>query len=296
MLRLTGILPPMVTPLDAQERVDEEGLGRQVERLLGAGVHGIYLLGSTGEGPALRDEEKRRAIHATLRQVAGRVPVVVGCMASSTRRAIDNVAVAAELGAAAVAVTPPHYYTNASETELLAHYRAVAASTALPVLIYNIPQTTKVMISAETVRAIAEIENVVGLKDSSGDWSQALKLLIYLRDDPGFSILFGAAQVAVPALLFGAEGAVIGIGNVDPARLVRLYEAASHGRTEESYTILKEIQGLSRILTFGNGIICLKTALELMGICSAHATQPFQPIPEASRAPMAAILREYGLL
>src|SRR5205823_5195454 len=130
---------------------------------------GIYLLGSTGEGPALRDEEKRRAIRAAVGQAAGRVPIVVGCMASSTQRAIDSVAAAAELGAAAAAVTPPHYYPNSSEPELLAHYRAVAASTDLPVLIYNIPSTTKVMISAETVRAISEIENVVGIKDSSGD-------------------------------------------------------------------------------------------------------------------------------
>jgi 4-hydroxy-tetrahydrodipicolinate synthase len=158
-------------------------------------------------------------------------------MASSTRRAIEQVETATELGATAVAVTPPHYYSNSSEPELLAHYRAVAASTPLPVLVYNIPGTTKVMISAEVVRGIAEIENVVGIKDSSGDWSQALKLLFYLRDDPGFSVLFGSAQIAGPALLFGAEGAVIGIGNVDPARLVRLYEAASQGRVEETFTL-----------------------------------------------------------
>jgi 4-hydroxy-tetrahydrodipicolinate synthase len=290
------MLPPMVTPLDAQERVDEEGLARQVERLIAGGVHGIYLLGTTGEAPALRAEEKRRAIRAAITQAAGRVPVIVGCMASSTRRAIDNVAMAAELGQSAVAVTPPHYYTNASETELLTHYRAVAASTSLPVLIYNIPQTTKVMIPAETVRAIAEIENVAGIKDSSGDWSQALKLLFYLRDDPGFSVLFGAAQIAGPAILYGAEGAVIGLGNVDPVRLVRLYEVASQGRVAETYALQKEIQGLTRILGFGGNIACLKAALELMGVCAAHVTQPFWPVADENRPKIAAILREYELL
>jgi 4-hydroxy-tetrahydrodipicolinate synthase len=296
MLRLTGMLPPMVTPLDAEERIDEAGLVRQVERLIAGGVHGIYLLGTTGEAAALRESEKQRAIQATLAQVAGRVPVVVGCMASSTRRAVEQVERAAKLGATAVAVTPPHYYANTSEPEILAHYRAVAASTALPLLIYNIPQTTKVMISAEVVRGIAEIENVVGIKDSSGDWSQALKLLFYLREDPGFSVLFGSAQIAGPALLFGAEGAVIGIGNVDPARLVRLYAAASQGRVEETYAIQKEIQGLMRLQSYGGGIACIKAALDLMGVCASHVTQPFQPVPEENRPKIAAVLREYGLL
>jgi 4-hydroxy-tetrahydrodipicolinate synthase len=195
-----------------------------------------------------------------------------------------------------VAVTPPHYYTNAGEPEIMAHYRAVAASTPLPVLIYNIPQTTKVMISAEVVRGIAEIENVVGIKDSSGDWTQALKLLLYLRDDPGFSVLFGSVQIAGPAILFGAEGAVTGIGNVDPARTVRLYEAASQGRIEETYAAQKEIQGLMRILSFGGSIACLKTALELMGVCAAHVTQPFQTVAEENRSRIAGVLREYALL
>jgi 4-hydroxy-tetrahydrodipicolinate synthase len=290
------MIPPVVTPLDAQERVDEEGLARQLERLIAGGVHGIYLLGSTGEAPALRDEEKRRAIRTAVAQAAGRVPVIVGCMASSTGRAIDNVAMAAELGATAVAVTPPHYYTNASEAELMAHYTAVAGSTTLPVLVYNIPQTTKVMISAEIVRAVAEIENVVGIKDSSGDWSQALKLLFYLRDDPGFSVLFGSAQVAGPALLYGAEGAVIGIANVDPVRLVSLYEVASQGRVEETFALQKEIQGLMRLLSFGGGVASMKTALELMGVCGPHVTRPFQPVPAENRPRIAAILREYGLL
>jgi len=296
MLRLTGILPPIVTPLDAEERVDAEGLGRQVERLIAGGMSGIYLLGTTGESPALRDAEKRRAIEITLRQVAGRVPVVVGCMASSTRRAIDLVAMAAELGAPAAAVTPPHYYTNASEAELLAHYRAVAASTSLPMLIYNIPGTTKVMISAEVVRAIAEIENVVGIKDSSGDWAQALRLLFYLRDDPHFSILFGSPQIAGAAMLYGAEGAVVGIANVDPGRLARLYSAASEGRVEETFALQKEIQGLMRLLSFGGNIPCLKAALELMGVCAGHVTQPFQPVADENRPKIAALLREYGLL
>src|SRR3712207_1716822 len=117
MLRLEGILPPMVTPLLEGERVDEEGLARQVGRLIEGGVSGIYLLGSTGEQPALRPEERRRAVASAVRTVRGRVPLVVGTMASSTARAIDNIRDAEEAGADAVAVTPPHYYPGYGDAE-----------------------------------------------------------------------------------------------------------------------------------------------------------------------------------
>jgi 4-hydroxy-tetrahydrodipicolinate synthase len=121
-------------------------------------------------------------------------------------------------------------------------------------------------------------------------------MLFYLRDDPGFSILFGSAQIAGPAILYGAEGAVVGIGNVDPGRMARLYAAASAGRVEETFALQKEIQGLMRFLSFGGNIPCLKAALELMGVCAGHVTQPFQPVPEENRGKIAAVLQQYGLL
>src|SRR5438552_14280742 len=120
-MQLRGVLPPMVTPLDADERIDEAGLERQIERLLAGGVHGIYLLGSSGEGPALRDSERRRAIEAGRRVLAGRVPLVAGCMASSTARAIDSIRLAEAAGADAAAITPPHYYPLPAPPAVPAH-------------------------------------------------------------------------------------------------------------------------------------------------------------------------------
>ncbi|MBM3457538.1 MAG: dihydrodipicolinate synthase family protein, partial [Armatimonadetes bacterium] len=183
---LKGIVPPIVTPLNADETVDESGLERQLNRLIQAGVHGIYFLGSTGEQPALRDGEKVRAIRAARRVVNGRVPLVVGTMASGTARAVDNIRAAEKAGADAVAVTPPHYYPSSGAEEQLAHYRTCAAATGLPVVIYNIPSTTKVMLAPDTMARIGEIRNVVGLKDSSGDFSHFLKILGLLRDRAGF--------------------------------------------------------------------------------------------------------------
>jgi dihydrodipicolinate synthase/N-acetylneuraminate lyase len=296
MLRLEGILPPMVTPLVEGERIDEEGLARQVERLIEAGVGGIYLLGSTGEQPALRPQERRRAVACAAAAVRGRVPLVVGTMASGTARAIDNIRDAEEEGADAVAVTPPHYYPAYGEPEMRAHYEAALASTRLPLVIYNIPSTTKIMLSAELVARLAEHEQVIGLKDSSGDWSYALKLLSLLRDHPRFALLFGSFQVAGPAILYGAEGAVLGQANLDPRTTVRLYEAARRGDAAEVYALQERLLQLTRALTFGSPIACMKAALDMMGVCGPTVTLPFLPVGPEAREQIAAILREHGLL
>jgi 2-dehydro-3-deoxy-D-pentonate aldolase len=296
MLRLEGILPPMVTPLLDGERVDEEGLARQVERMIAGGVHGIYLLGSTGESVALREGERRRALKAAAAAVRGRVPLVAGTMASSTAKAIDNIAMAEEAGADAVAVTPPHYYPTNGEAELLAHYEAARQATRLPLVIYNIPGTTKVMLSAELVAALAERDRVIGIKDSSGDWNYALKLLFLLRDHPRFSLLFGSIQVAGPAILYGAEGAVVGPANLDPGLFVRLYEAARAGKVDEVYALQERALSLVRLVSFGAPVACIKAALELMGVCGATVTQPFQPVSAEARGKIAALLREHELL
>lgn len=296
MLRLEGSLPPMVTPLAAGEVVDTEGLGRQVERLIEAGVGGIYLLGSTGESPALRDEEKRRAVSAAVAAARGRVPIVAATMSSGTARAVDTIRLAQEAGADAVAVTPPHYYPSGGEAEWTAHYEAAIAATHLPVILYNIPGTTKVMFSAHFVTRMAEHERVVGIKDSSGDWSFAMSLLGLLRDRPDFGLFFGSIQVVGPAMLYGAAGAILGPANIDPATSVALCEAARAGRVAETYAAQQRLLSLARITTLGSPIACLKTALELMGVCSATITQPFQPVSPAARGQIAGILREHELL
>lgn len=294
-MQLQGVLPPMVTPLDADERLDEAGLERQIERLLAGGVHGIYLLGSTGEGPALRDTERRRTIEAATRIVRGRVPLVVGCMASSTARAIDNIRMAEAAGANAVAVTPPHYYPLSGHTEMLEHYRRCAA-TGLPMVIYNIPSTTKVMLAPDTVMAIRALPRVIGIKDSSGDFSHLLRILALRGDDPAFRVLVGALPISGAALMMGADGMVPGPANLDPSLMVELYERGRAGDLAGVRALQPRVQALMRVLEFGPGISCLKTALELMGVCAAHVTAPFPRLGERERAGLAGILREYGLL
>jgi 4-hydroxy-tetrahydrodipicolinate synthase len=295
-MQLQGVFPPMVTPLDAEERVDEAGLERQIERLLAGGVDGIYLLGSTGESPALRDAERRRAIEAAARALRGRAPLVVGCMASSTARAIDNIRVAQAAGANAVAVTPPHYYPLSGHAEMVEHYRRCAAASEVPVVIYNIPSTTKVMLSPETTMAIRALPGVIGMKDSSGDFGHLLRILDMRGDDPSFRVMLGAVTIAGPALLMGADGLVPGPANLDPALMVAVYERGKAGDAAGVKALLPRVHLLLRVLEFGPGISCIKTALELMGVCAAHATAPFPRLGERERAGIAGVLRECGLL
>lgn len=296
MLQLRGIIPPVVTPLGAGETVEEGALRRQLGRLLDGGVRGIFLLGSTGEQPALRDEERRRTVAIARDAVAGRIPLVVGTMASSTARAIDNIRAAAAAGADAVAVTPPHYYPTHGDAEQLAHYRACASASPVPVVIYNIPSTTKVMLAPGTVAQIAGIPNVAGIKDSSGDFAHFLRLLEAVRGREDFACLVGSPPLIGAALLFGADGAVPGVANMDPLALVALYEAATAGRLEEARALQRRVMQLMKVVQFGPPIACIKTALELMGICPATCCAPTQPLSSDNRDRLASLLRELELL
>ncbi len=296
MFSLRGIVPPVVTPLLEDERIDEAGLRRQLDRLLEGGVHGLYFLGSTGEMPALRESERARAIRIARVVVGGRVPIVVGTMANSTALAIDNLRLAEREGADAVAVTPPHYYPSQGPADQVAHYRACAAAARLPVLIYNIPRTTKVMLGVDTIGEIASLPNVVGIKDSSEDMVHFLRVLDALGGRPGFSCLIGSPTLAGLAVLAGADGAVPGVANLAPALWVAIYDAARRGALEEVRALQRRVISLSRVLGFGAPIVCLKTALELMGVCQAVACAPFQPVSPEGREAIAAILKEHELL
>jgi 4-hydroxy-tetrahydrodipicolinate synthase len=228
--------------------------------------------------------------------VNGRVPVVVGCMASGTAKAMDNIRMAEAAGADAVAVTPPHYYPLNGRAEMLEHYRRCTEATALPLVIYNIPSTTKVMLAPETIMAIRELPRVAGIKDSSGDLGHVLRILALRGDDRSFRLLVGALPITGPALLMGADGMVPGPGNLDPSLMVELYERGRSGDLAAVQALQTRIYSLLRVLDFGPGISCLKTALELMGVCAAHVTAPFPSLGERERAGLAAVLRDYGLL
>jgi 4-hydroxy-tetrahydrodipicolinate synthase len=217
-------------------------------------------------------------------------------MASSTARAIDCLRAAERAGADAVAVTPPHYYASRGPDDQLAHYRACIAAASGPVVVYNIPSTTKVALAPETLARLAALEGVVAIKDSSADLMHFLRVLDLLPEGRRCAVLIGSPPLAGAAILYGGDGAVPGTANIDPTTLVAVYEAARRRDLEQLRVLQRRVHRLGDLVIFGAPVVCIKTALELMGVCAAHATAPFQPLGPEQRDALRARLVELELL
>src|SRR5947208_1574903 len=256
--QLGGIFVPMLTPLDADERVDETPLGRLVDFLGGAGVHGIWATGTTGEFAALPESERARAVAATVDGVAGRVPVIANIGDSSTGLALRHARHAVNAGADALALTPPHYYPHSMD-EMLTHFRAMKqAFPALPLLVYNIPQTVKVKMTLQTTLQLAREGTVQGIKDSQNDLRWFRMLATSIREDgleDRFRLFLGTRILIDAALVIGAHGAIPATSNVAPAAAAEAWEAAVRGdlalaaRAQEvviGYEDLADVAGLDQ--------------------------------------------------
>ncbi|MCC6176623.1 MAG: dihydrodipicolinate synthase family protein [Chloroflexi bacterium] len=228
--RFYGIIPPTITALDADEQLDRAGMARLVEYQIQGGVHGLFVLGSNGEGPCLRDNVRQAVCEAAVEVAGGRVPVIAGVLQPSTARIIDDMRLLRDTGVAAFVATAPYYFGGYSTDELVEHFRRLADATDLPILIYNIPQTTKVSIKADAVIQIAEDPRIAGIKDSSGAWPEVQRLILE-RPREDFVILQGNQQMGAISLMLGADGLVPGFANVHPRLIRDLYDAVQRGDT-----------------------------------------------------------------
>jgi 4-hydroxy-tetrahydrodipicolinate synthase len=252
---LRGIFVPMLTPLDADERVDESSLRRLVDFLVGAGVHGMWAMGTTGEFAGIAEAERARAIQATVDQVAGRVPVIANIGDSSTGLALRHARHAAQAGADALALTPPHYYPHSMD-EMLTHFRALKeAFPDLPLLVYNIPQTVKVKMSVATTLQLAREGTVQGIKDSQNDLRWFRMLAVAIRGDgleEQFRLFLGTRILIDAALVIGAHGAIPATSNVAPAAAAEAWEAAVRGdfalsaQAQEVVMRFEDLAGVAR--------------------------------------------------
>ena len=292
-IRFEGIFSPTITPLDEKERVDELGFVNQLNRLIDNGVHGIYLLGTSGEFTTLTNTERERAMDIAVKTVGGRVPIICGVMDTSAQRVIQNIEIAEQFGVDVVAATPGYYYPSTDDADLIEFYQAIAASTELPVFIYNIPSTVKTSIKPQVVAQLAEdCNNIVGIKDSSGDWTNCLNLLALLGDRTDFSIMLGSHTAIGAAVLFGADGGVISISNVAPKESVALYNAAKARDIDEVHRLQKLLLRLSKMYTYGQGVSGMKACLEILGVCNAYTTNPLLPVSESAKVELQHLLTE----
>jgi dihydrodipicolinate synthase/N-acetylneuraminate lyase len=297
---LRGIIPPLATPLLGQDRLDTAGLERLIEHVLAGGVHGLFILGSTGEGPSLSRRVRCELIELTCDLTGGRVPVLVGITDSSL---VDSVAMAehaADCGAAAVVHAGPYYFPLA-QPELAAYAETLAAALPLPLFLYNMPSHTKVSFDPDTVRRLLQVPNIAGIKDSSGQMLSFKKILQVASSRPDFSVLIGPEELLGEAVLMGAHGGVTGGANLDPALYVSLYESALAGDLERTRTLS------ARVLRISNSIYALgmfwssylqglKGALACMGICDDLPAAPFHRLSSAQRDLLDQSVRELGLV
>jgi dihydrodipicolinate synthase/N-acetylneuraminate lyase len=296
---LAGVIPPLITPLADRDRLDLPGLERLVEHVITGGVDAIFLLGTSGEFAALSARQRRDLIARVARQVAGRAPLVVGISDTSITESLALASHATVAGVAAVVVTVP-YYLPPSQDELVAYVRAIATAQPLPILLYNIPALTRTRFELDTVLRLAEVDRVIGMKDSSGELANLEEIRRRLpRSD--WSLLVGVEHLFAPAVRAGLQGCVPGGANLAPRLFADLYAALKTGDAPRISELEARVKSLGRIYRIAGegapGIVRgLKTAAELMGLCSARMTEPFAPATSAERDQIRTILNDLRLL
>lgn len=282
MQDIHGIIVPILTPMHDDESINEEELRRQIDRLIDAGVHGIFPFGTNGEGYILSDREKEQLLAVCMDQVKGRVPVYAGTGCISTRDTIRMSRMAQAMGADVLSITTPSF-AAASQNELYEHYRAVADSVDLPILLYNIPARTGNALAPATVEKLAKIDNIVGVKDSSGNFDNILQYIERTRD-MGFTVLSGNDSLILWTLLAGGQGGIAGCANVFPRNMVAIYEQWKRGNIAEARKAQDAIRPFRNCFRFGNPNTIVKAATAMLGYPVGKCRAPFNGLSEEAMA------------
>jgi 4-hydroxy-tetrahydrodipicolinate synthase len=306
---LRGIIPPLVTPLAGPDELDDAALERLVEYLVSGGVHGLFILGSTGEGPSLSHRVRRQLIDRTCSQIDGRIPVLVGITDPCYTESLLLAQHATDAGADAVVLSAPYYFPI-EQADLVAYAQRLARESPLPVTLYNMPALTRTCFEVATVARLMDEPAIVGIKDSSGDLDYLDKIRDLARQRGDWSVLVGQEHLLVQALELGADGGVCGGANVWPRLFVQIYEttlATTETAIAEQGDVLPSLvdqaDRLARIYRLGSGAISapsvikgLKAALATLNICRDEVAQPLQPLSSVERQQIETIVRELGIL
>ncbi len=297
-VHIQGIIPPMITPLEDMNSLDVPGLEKLVEHILSGGVHGLFILGTTGEAQSLSYELRHELIERVCRQVGKRVPVLVGISDTSLVESMHLAEKAFAEGATAVVSAPPYYYAPAQQ-ELIDFYQSLADVLPLPLFLYNMPSHVKVKIEPATLKAIAQHPNVIGLKDSSSDMVYFHSLIQIMKDKEGFSLLVGPEELTAEAVLLGADGGVNGGANMFPSLYVNMYKAAKSRDLDTVLALQQQIMYISnsiyKIGKYGSSYLKgVKCACSLLGICNDYMALPFQRFNAPERKRVGQILENLG--
>jgi 4-hydroxy-tetrahydrodipicolinate synthase len=294
-----GVIVPLITPLVGRDELDVDGLERLVEHVLDGGVHGLFLLGTCGESAALCSRVRRDLVSRVCRQVGGRVPVLVGISDTALVESLRLAEDVANAGAAAVVVTTP-YYLPLEPSELINYIRTVSEESPLPVFLYNMPELARSWFSIPVLTELLDLDNVIGLKDSSGDDSYFEAAKVVMARRPDWSLLIGTEARMGSAVRGGAHGSVPGGANVYPRLFANIYDAALANDETQLSLLQEQVVELSQIYQYGGYAVGtirgIKSALKQLSIASDKMAAPFLGPSEPQQKAIAACLNRLGLL
>lgn len=290
-----GIVIPVVTPVDEKGQLNEKEYRRVLNYFIDNGVHGVFPFGTTGEFYAFDNGFYRHILEVTVDEVRGRMDVYAGANHITPAGAIDLAGIAEECKADALSVLTPMFVSQ-TQKEVALYYRTVAEKTSLPIVIYNNRPKTNVTVEPTTIRELAKIENIVAVKDSTGDMTNSEEYIRLTRDNPDFCVLMGRDTLIYAALCYGAAGAITSCGNVAPKIAVDIYEHYRAGRLKEALEAQFNLSALRIATNMGTFPVVIKEALNMLGYNVGICQPPILPLEEAQREKLRAVLTEIGLI
>lgn len=291
MVKLEGIFPVLITPMNSDYSVNWDGLKQNIEYFVSQGVAGIVVNGSTGEFVSLTKEERKKITELAVEQVNGRIPVMVGTAAETTDEAIEYTKFAEDVGADA-SLLINSYYAHPKENEIYEHFKAVAESVSIPIMIYNNPFTTGVNISTETILRVArDVDNITHVKESSGDIT---KLRDLTRQGQGFLKTFcGTEDLALESFLVGATGWISVAGNVVPQLAIDLFNSVQEKNFERSWELYDQLLPFCKFLEgSGKYIQIIKRAMDLQGLAGGPSRKPRLPLSDEEESTLQQLLND----
>lgn len=279
-VEIKGVIVPLLTPMNADETINEKELRNQVNHQIESGIHALFPLGTNGEAYILSSKEKEQVLKIVVDEAKGRVPVYGGTGCVSTKETIELSLKAKEIGIDVLSIITPSF-AAASQDELYEHYKEVAEAVDLPIVLYNIPARTGNALAPATVEKLSKIPNIVGVKDSSGNFDNMLQYIEKTRYRKDFAVLSGNDSLILWCLLAGGRGGIAGCANVFPSTMASIYDTFVAGDLEKAREIQDSIRSFRDCFKFGNPNTIVKTAVSLLGYPVGKCRKPFCQVPEA---------------
>jgi len=295
-MKLEGTIVAMVTPFNNEDEVYETGIRENINYLIERGVDGVLAAGTTGESATITHDEQRKMIDIMVDEVNGRVKCIAGAGSNSSKEALGLVKYAETAGAdAALVITP--YYNKPQPHGLYEHYRMLSKSTNIPIIVYNVPSRTGTDIDVDTIAKVAELDNIIAIKEANPDLDKLSQIMKKLEDvDSEFRVISGNDNLTLPMISLGAKGVISVLANVDPARMSLLVHNALDGNYNEAKQIHYELYDLMKVLFIESNPVPAKEALNLMGRPAGHVRMPLGTMKEENKNKLRMVLQDLKLI